>query len=202
MAQRDAATETGTQFSRVSLSNHSLGAFSTNQDVPQLAHDILPESIASATWVGSGGCGDVYQLYHQTLGPLALKRIKESGPKRAIAEQRRVSSRSYRIWVISELRAQKRALREGNIWFNLDHPNILKLIGVVDSEPWFYFVCPFQQNGSLMDYLKDHPHSGIDRKTIVRLSPSPQSWRVLNYSVDQRMHRCPRLLARQRHSSR
>ncbi|KAI9192916.1 flag-tagged protein kinase, partial [Polychytrium aggregatum] len=45
--------------------------------------------------------------------------------------------------------------REISIWFRLNHPNILPLLGACDADDKHYMVSPLMQNGSLYRYLSN-----------------------------------------------
>jgi len=86
---------------------------------------------------------------------------------------RKVALKIVRTWLIKDPhKLVKRLWREHVIWSTLNHPNILPFLGfcVGDSSglnvltPWF--VSPWMDNGTVLDYLKIHPSA--DRLKIVR----------------------------------
>lgn len=66
------------------------------------------------------------------------------------------------------------------IWFELDHPNILMFKGIVKEDS---FICPslvfdWMENGSLQQYTKEK--QGWDKSQLVRRS----SCSIYDYSLD------------------
>ena len=60
------------------------------------------------------------------------------------------------IKVLAPSTPRKLFLHEVSVWRNLDHPNVLSLLGAsstVGDPPWF-FVSPYMKNGSMISYLK------------------------------------------------
>ncbi|KIO23565.1 hypothetical protein M407DRAFT_77896, partial [Tulasnella calospora MUT 4182] len=51
--------------------------------------------------------------------------------------------------------------READTWRRLEHPHVLRFLGTFKPEGHLYFVSPFMQNGTLLEYVNDHP--GVNR---------------------------------------
>ncbi|KIO25792.1 hypothetical protein M407DRAFT_50612, partial [Tulasnella calospora MUT 4182] len=86
----------------------------------------------------SGRFGDVFRGIHKTIDEVALKRLRIGGA--AIEEQ-----------VI------RRFEREADTWRRLEHPHVLRFLGTYKPEAHLYFVSPFMQNGTLLEYVNDRP---------------------------------------------
>lgn len=52
---------------------------------------ITHTDLATASRCGGGGYGDVYVLEHESLGKLAMKRLREVGSRASVVDQRRAS---------------------------------------------------------------------------------------------------------------
>lgn len=64
--------------------------------------------------------------------------------------------RTVAIKVLAESTPQKLFVREMEVWKTLKHPNVLQLYGASSAScdpPWF-FVSPYEKNGSLVEFLK------------------------------------------------
>lgn len=64
--------------------------------------------------------------------------------------------RTVAIKVLAESTPRKLFIREISIWKTLQHPNVLQLYGASSASgdpPWF-FVSPYEKNGSLTEYLR------------------------------------------------
>ncbi|KAF8889717.1 hypothetical protein CPB85DRAFT_1333584 [Mucidula mucida] len=64
--------------------------------------------------------------------------------------------RTVAIKVLAETTPRKLFIHEVEIWKTLSHPNVLKLYGASSTSgdpPWF-FVSPYEQNGTLTEYLR------------------------------------------------
>lgn len=55
--------------------------------------------------------------------------------------------------------------REIRTWWHLRHPNILDLYGTCREGPRYFMVCPWQNNGHVLQYLKTNPEA--NRRKIV-----------------------------------
>ncbi len=53
------------------------------------------------------------------------------------------------------------------VWQNLDHPNVLRFLGILFDEVDVYLVSPMMEAGSLSRYIPTHPEA--DRVTLVRI---------------------------------
>lgn len=60
------------------------------------------------------------------------------------------------IKVLAESTPRNLFVREVEIWKSLSHPNVLRLFGAssTSSDPPWFFVCPYEKNGSLSDFLR------------------------------------------------
>lgn len=62
-------------------------------------------------------------------------------------------------------------LKEAEIWKTLKHENVLELYGAssaIGEPPWF-FVSPYQKNGSLVEYLKGATHNAEADPDLVKM---------------------------------
>ncbi|KAG8981122.1 hypothetical protein FRC05_004022 [Tulasnella sp. 425] len=97
---------------------------------------------ALITWISptpvkvNGGFGDVFAGTHSRAGKVALKRP-------------RIGPTGYN----EDLRFQ----REAATWEKLQHPHILKYLGTFQRDGHLYFVSPFIENGTLVEYIVLHP---------------------------------------------
>lgn len=60
--------------------------------------------------------------------------------------------------VLRDFASSRLFIREAEIWKNLIHPNVIKLLGASSASgnpPWF-FVSPFAKHGDLGSYLRRH----------------------------------------------
>lgn len=67
--------------------------------------------------------------------------------------------RTVAIKVLAETTPRKLFIHEATIWKELQHPNVLELLGASSASsdaPWF-FVSPYYKNGSIVPYLKGLP---------------------------------------------
>ncbi|KLO13306.1 kinase-like protein, partial [Schizopora paradoxa] len=55
---------------------------------------------------------------------------------------------------------------EAEIWYRLNHPNVLRLYGLYLDGPALYMVSPWQQNGPLSLYIKANPT--VNKLTLLR----------------------------------
>ncbi|KAJ7647115.1 hypothetical protein FB45DRAFT_1099808 [Roridomyces roridus] len=65
-------------------------------------------------------------------------------------------NRTVAIKVLAECTPRKLFLKEVKIWKEFRHPNVLELFGASGASgegPWF-FVCPYEKNGSLNEFLR------------------------------------------------
>lgn len=67
------------------------------------------------------------------------------------------------IKVLAESTPRKLFIREAGIWKSLQHPNVLELYGAssASSDPPWFFVCPYERNGSLVEFLRKVQASGV-----------------------------------------
>ncbi|KDQ07589.1 hypothetical protein BOTBODRAFT_597528 [Botryobasidium botryosum FD-172 SS1] len=64
-----------------------------------------------------------------------------------------------------EKRMDKMIGREVHVWRNLQHPNILPLIGTCTLDSVTYMVSPWMANGNAFDYVRNNP--GVDRLLLL-----------------------------------
>ncbi|KAG9017648.1 hypothetical protein FRB90_000385 [Tulasnella sp. 427] len=95
----------------------------------------------------SGGFADVYKANHPELGFLALKRPRGACQPGSIG---------YR-----------HLEKEGAIWKNLEHPNVLKFLGIHRDSQTIYLVSPYMENGTVVQYLRTHPDADHFRARFV-----------------------------------
>ncbi|KAG8961227.1 hypothetical protein FRC00_012912 [Tulasnella sp. 408] len=85
----------------------------------------------------TGHFNDIFLGKHASFGKVVLRRP-------------RLSESNYRD-------AERRFQRETTTWRSLDHPCILPLLGSFKRNEHFYFVCPFAEYGTLLEYLANRP---------------------------------------------
>lgn len=79
--------------------------------------------------------------------------------------------RTVAIKVLAESTPRRLFVREVEIWKTLHHPNVLELYGASSASgdpPWF-FVSPYEKNGSLVEYLKKVALDGASSSAAVGL---------------------------------
>ena len=55
-----------------------------------------------------------------------------------------------------------RFANEMHIWYKLSHPRILQFLGFyVENEGYPYLISKWMKNGTVMEYLHDHPKADI-----------------------------------------
>ncbi|KIO31704.1 hypothetical protein M407DRAFT_48542, partial [Tulasnella calospora MUT 4182] len=79
---------------------------------------------------------DVFVGNHSTVGKVALKRLRILG---GTVDNRKVIK------------------REAMAWRGLEHRHILQFLGTVERHRYLYFVSPFIENGTLVEYIVGHP---------------------------------------------
>ncbi|KAG8904048.1 hypothetical protein FRB99_002352 [Tulasnella sp. 403] len=94
----------------------------------------------------------LFTAHHATQGKLALKRL-------------RIFRRGHDTDGVREL------LREANTWRDLQHPNVLPFLGSCNINNFIYLVSPYMENGSVMDFIRDHPERA-DRIALIRQTAS------------------------------
>jgi hypothetical protein len=137
----------------VSVKIKELEAFISKQKLPRLL-DITPDIVASEIQLnerdvlGAGGYGAVFRaLYNGT--PIAVKALLGFDQGMSIPAS-----------VVKMMR------REATIMCSLNHPNILRVRGVVPERGWI--VMELCEGGALDDWLQD-PEEGIDSSTQSRI---------------------------------
>ncbi|KAG8898857.1 hypothetical protein FRB99_007097 [Tulasnella sp. 403] len=98
--------------------------------------------ISSTLPSARGGFGDLLRGTHPVHGDLALKRL------------RNLTNEERYLFVL-----------EARTWQALSHPNILKFLGTYTLDAVEYMVSPFQENGSLLQYIRHH--SDADRQKFL-----------------------------------
>ncbi|KAG8908607.1 hypothetical protein FRB99_004895 [Tulasnella sp. 403] len=108
--------------------------------------EIILESLAPINV--SGRFGDIFIGHHPMHGKVALKRMRVTASGHTEDEIRRFN-------------------REAETWTNINHPNILHFLGAYTcSDGHLYMISPYMENGSLVDYLLNHPLA--DRPRLLR----------------------------------
>jgi hypothetical protein len=77
----------------------------------------------------------------------------------------------YLILKLTDYDVQKFS-SEAVTWKQLSHPNILPLYGILNESPQKYcFVCPWMENGNVVDFLKDQAdnHSNVNCVRLVSI---------------------------------
>mmetsp|Transcript_11425 Transcript_11425/g.47839 ORF Transcript_11425/g.47839 Transcript_11425/m.47839 type:complete len:820 (-) Transcript_11425:1419-3878(-) len=137
----------------VSVKIKELEAFMSKQKLPRLL-DITPDVGASEIKLnkrdvlGAGGYGAVFKaLYNDT--PVAVKALLGFDQNTAIPAN-----------IVKMMR------REATIMCSLNHPNILRVLGVVPDRAWI--VMELCEGGALGEWLQD-PEESVDRSTQSRI---------------------------------
>ncbi|KAG8893143.1 hypothetical protein FRB99_002182, partial [Tulasnella sp. 403] len=89
---------------------------------------------------------DLFTAAHPTEGVVALKRP-------------RISQRDQESTI--------RFLREASTWRAMQHPNVLRFLGACKIDGFIYLVSPYMCNGTIMDFIQDHPQRA-DRIRLIR----------------------------------
>ncbi|KAG9035109.1 hypothetical protein FS837_002030 [Tulasnella sp. UAMH 9824] len=125
------------------LSPWSAGSWESRAILSKFETMALIDDIGlSITWISpmpvkvNGHFCDVFEGIHVEVGKVALKRP-------------RVDSTGYDDAVRFE--------REAATWRNLRHPHILKFLGTFRRDGHIYFVSPFINNGTLVEYIAARP---------------------------------------------
>ena len=72
---------------------------------------------------------------------------------------------SFVMNIVHEFISCQRFRYEAEIWYRLNHPNVLRLYGLYLDGPALYMVSPWQQNGPLSLYIKANP--AVDKLILV-----------------------------------
>ncbi|KAG8919158.1 hypothetical protein FRC01_001444 [Tulasnella sp. 417] len=112
-----------------------------DDDISRLITSVSPQAICI-----NGRFGDVFKGTHKTIGEVALKRL-------------RIGSAALDEQVI------RRFEREAETWRRLEHPHVLRFLGTYKPEGQLYFVSPFMQNGTLLEYVNARP--GVNRVRLL-----------------------------------
>ncbi|KAG9044850.1 hypothetical protein FS837_007407 [Tulasnella sp. UAMH 9824] len=107
---------------------------------------ILDDDIGPAiTWISSipvkinGHFCDLFEGNHLEAGKVALKRP-------------RIDATGYTDAIL------RRFEREAATWRRLQHPHVLKFLGTFKRGGHIYFVSPFIERGTLVEYIAEHPN--------------------------------------------
>lgn len=112
---------------------------------PEFALD-GPVSIDNTTPANtSGAFCDLFTGIHAIAGKVALKRPRGS---------------SYSETLMRQIQT------EAAVWVKLDHPRILKFLGIYTVDETIYLVSPFAENGSLPSYLENFPQADRGRLVV------------------------------------
>ncbi|KAF8334168.1 uncharacterized protein EI90DRAFT_3015196 [Cantharellus anzutake] len=70
--------------------------------------------------------------------------------------------RTVAIKVVARITPAHLFVHEAEIWKSLKHPNVLELLGAssASSNPPWFFVSPYMENGNLVRFLQQHPNHG------------------------------------------
>lgn len=131
----------------------------SDDDIGHLITTISNQAICT-----NGGFGDIFKGVHRTMGEVALKRLKLGGTDNA-EQLVRVSFLPILFFGSKSHVSTKRFEREAYTWRRLHHSHILKFLGVLKLEGHLYFVSPFINNGTLLEYIKSRP--GTNRVRLV-----------------------------------
>ena len=109
------------------------------------------------SWLWSGEFGIVYKGYivEDTTDIVAIKTLKGYGIISYIASY--LTFRLHIPWMTGfyDHSTSEELVRECIKMKDLNHPNILRLIGIcVDGGPAPFIITPFMENGSLLSYLR------------------------------------------------
>lgn len=101
--------------------------------------------------IGQGGMGDVYRARDTRTGErVAIKSLKEE-------------------ILTAQPDLLERFEREGDILRKLNHPSIVKILGMVNDDDRHYLIMEYVEGGSLADLLKEQPRLPIDRVLEIAL---------------------------------
>ncbi|KAG8717310.1 hypothetical protein FRC09_014451, partial [Ceratobasidium sp. 395] len=114
---------------------------------PDVTADLL-ESSFSERPLAIGGLGDVYRCQLTNGMRVAIKCMRVYGSLD--------DKDLYKIYLTN-------AVREVNTWSKLDHPHVLRLLGLADYNGQIGMVSPWIDHGSLRYYLKKTPQANRPR---------------------------------------
>ncbi|KAF9444679.1 kinase-like protein [Macrolepiota fuliginosa MF-IS2] len=82
-------------------------------------------------------------------------------------DEMKVALKGMRSIRIDDKSAQKRFVREIEVWSRLDNEHILQFYGIAtDLGPHIHIVCSWLENGGVLEYTKKHPDT--DRMHLIR----------------------------------
>lgn len=102
----------------------------------------------------TGHFNDIFLGRHASFGKVVLRRPRLSESNYRDAERVRTE---FQVLSSGLMPVPQRFQRETTTWRSLDHPCILPLLGSFKRNEHFYFVCPFAEYGSLLEYLASRP---------------------------------------------
>lgn len=140
---------------------------SRSETVPQSLY-LTDVTLTSRERAWPGGFADVYE--GQIRGAkVAVKRLRGSCQTRAHIHRVSTVPCAFLFWALNTVLLQS-FCKEGLLWRQLDHPNILPFIGV-DSQTFeddFCMVSPWMERGTLMEFLVSPDYSPtVDRMRLV-----------------------------------
>ncbi|KAG8978982.1 hypothetical protein FRC05_009192 [Tulasnella sp. 425] len=106
---------------------------------------------------------DVFTGTHSIVGKVALKRPRIGADN---MDAIRVRTHSIVILFIDLFPSDQRFQREAETWERLQHRHILEYLGSFQRDEHFYFVSPFIENGTLVDYIA--LNLSVNRVKLVR----------------------------------
>ncbi|KAG8887882.1 hypothetical protein FRB99_004195, partial [Tulasnella sp. 403] len=108
-----------------------------------------PENSSKIIWVDTlnpvaeGGFGKILTGEGDGLGKVAVKRQKD----------------------VNNDRSLRQFQREARLWQQLEHPNVLRLMGVCTIGSVFHIVSPYMPNGNLREFVLNH--TNVDRAAFL-----------------------------------
>ena len=144
----------------MSVKMEQLESFLAKQKLPRL-QDVTPEmsesdiTLDDANVLGSGGYGDVFKGTHRGV-PVAVKAMF-CGKKGSDAAATKVPAA-----VVKMMR------REATIMCSLNHPNILRVFGIVPDRGWI--IMELCEGGSLSDVLRDPDETWLGDAEMARVA--------------------------------
>ncbi|MBN1285596.1 MAG: protein kinase, partial [Anaerolineae bacterium] len=134
----------------------------TNHDAPLVGGRYLRQQK-----LGQGGMGIVYRgLDIQTQQPVAIKSLR---PELNLSSQ-----------------ILKRFMREGEVLRQLDHPNIVKMLAMVEQDGAHYLIMEYVGGGTLRDLLNQQPQLPVEKVLGVGLDLSDALARAHRLSIIHR----------------
>ncbi|CAE6385150.1 unnamed protein product [Rhizoctonia solani] len=107
--------------------------------LPYLGSDIKAGSISPYA-ITRGGFGDIWSALHVDGRQIAIKTLRPYGD----------------LATFDRRTLEKRAIRELSVWRKINHPNVLKLLGVCDLGGEIGMVSEWMVHGNIMQYTTEH----------------------------------------------